>query len=72
MDLDRIAALVGHRIGPLRSVLASPPPEVWVDIVMRILGVHDFREVSRDRVGKLTIIRGALAQTLLWQSPAFT
>ncbi|WP_166784964.1 DUF4365 domain-containing protein [Cryobacterium sp. Hz7] len=62
---------LGHRIDPLRSVLARPSPEVWVDMVTRILGVHDFREVSRDRVGKLTVIRGVLAQTLLWQSPAF-
>jgi hypothetical protein len=62
---------LGHRIDPLRSVLARPSPDVWGEMVTRILGVHDFREVSRDRVGELTIIRGALAQTLVWQSPAF-
>ncbi|MDF2990593.1 MAG: hypothetical protein K0S37_1107 [Microbacterium sp.] len=62
---------LGHRIDPLRSVLARPSAEVWGEMVTRILGVHDFREASRDHVGELTVIRGALAQTLLWQSPAF-
>jgi hypothetical protein len=62
---------LGHRIDPLRSVLACPPADVWVEMVTRVLGVHDFREVSRHRVGELTVIHGTIAQTLLWQSPAF-
>ncbi|PPH29791.1 DUF4365 domain-containing protein [Rathayibacter sp. AY1F9] len=62
---------LGHRIDPLRSVLARPSAQAWGEMVTRILEAHDFREVSRDRVGELTVIRGALAQTLLWQSPAF-
>ncbi|NQX14994.1 DUF4365 domain-containing protein [Rathayibacter sp. VKM Ac-2857] len=62
---------LGHRIDPLRSVLAHPPTEVWGEIVTRILRAHDFREASRDQVGELTVIRGTLAQMLLWQSPAF-
>lgn len=62
---------LGHRIDPFRSVLALPPAEVWGELVTRILGAHDFREASQDQVGELTVIRGTLAQTLLWQSPAF-
>jgi hypothetical protein len=62
---------LGHRIDPLRSVLARPSAQAWGEMVTRLLEAHDFREVSRDRVGELTVIRGTLAQTLLWQSPAF-
>lgn len=62
---------LGHRIDPLRSVLARPSADVWVEMVTRVLEVHDFREVSRQRVGELTVIQGTIAQTLLWQSPAF-
>ena len=40
-------------------------------MVTRVLQVHDFREASRHQVGELTVLRGAIAQMLLWQSPAF-
>ncbi|MGX1931409.1 hypothetical protein [Microbacterium resistens] len=40
-------------------------------MVTRVLQVHDFREASRHQVGDLTVLRGVIAQTLLWQSPAF-
>lgn len=62
---------LGHRMDPLRSVLAHPPKERWVEMVNRVLQVHDFREASRHQVGKLTVLHGTIAQTLLWQSPAF-
>lgn len=62
---------LGHRMDPLRSVLAYPSKERWVEMVIRILQVHDFREASRHQVGELTVLRGTIAQTLLWQSPAF-
>lgn len=62
---------LGHRMDPLRSVLACPPADLWLKMTMRILQVHDFREASREPSGELTFVRGVLAQTLLWQSPAF-
>lgn len=62
---------LGHRMDPLRSVLACPSSDRWVELVTRVLQVHDFREVSRHRIGRLTVLRGTIAQTLLWQSPAF-
>jgi hypothetical protein len=63
---------LGHRLDPLRSVLASPSPDVWVGLVDRLLEAHDFEQVERREVGGLTIIQGILGQTLLWQSPAFS
>lgn len=62
---------LGHRMDPLRSVLAYPSKERWVEMVIRILQVHDFREASLRQVGELTVLRGTIAKTLLWQSPAF-
>lgn len=62
---------LGHRIDPLRSVLATPAADVWVEMATRILQVHDFREISRLQVGDLRVLHGTIAQTLLWQSPAF-
>lgn len=62
---------LGHRVDPLRSVIACPPSGLWSEMVTRVLEVHDFRERSRDQIGELTVLRGAIAQTLLWQSPAF-
>lgn len=62
---------LGHRMDPLRSVLAHPTKERWAEMVARILQVHDFREASRRQIGELTVLRGTIAQTLLWQSPAF-
>jgi hypothetical protein len=62
---------LGHRLDPLRSVLSNPANDRWVEMVTRVLQAHDFREVSRHQVGELTVFRGAIAQTLLWQSPAF-
>lgn len=62
---------LGHRYDPLRSVLNSPPPEVWLQLVVQLLEAHDFDEESRQQVGELTFLHGTLAQTLLWQSPAF-
>lgn len=62
---------LGHRYDPLRSVLNSPPPEVWFQLVVQLLEAHDFEAVSRQKVGELTFMHGTLAQTLLWQSPAF-
>jgi len=56
---------------PLRSLLAYPPNERWVEMVSRVLQVHDFREASRRQVGELMVLHGTIAQTLLWQSPAF-
>lgn len=41
---------LGHRIDPLRSVLAAPTADVWVEMATRILQVHDFREISRSHV----------------------
>jgi len=61
---------LGHRMDPLRSLLAYPPNERWVE-VSRVLQVHDFREASRRQVGELMVLHGTIAQTLLWQSPAF-
>lgn len=63
---------LGHRMDPLRSVLAYPSNARWVEMVTRVLQVHDFREASRHQVGELTVLRGTIAQTLLWQSPAFS
>ncbi len=62
---------LGHRIDPLRSMLATPAASVWVEMATRILQVHDFRETSRRQVGDLTVLHGTIGQTLLWQSPAF-
>jgi hypothetical protein len=62
---------LGHRVDPLRSVLAPPTPDVWREMVTRVLEAHDFRELSRSEVDELTLIHGTLAQTLMWQSPAF-
>lgn len=62
---------LGHRMDPLRSLLAYPPNERWVEMVSRVLQVHDFREASRRQVGELMVLHGTIAQTLLWQSPAF-
>lgn len=62
---------LGHRVDPLRSVLAPPAADVWERMVTRVLQAHDFREVTRSQVGDLTFIRGTIAQTLMWQSPAF-
>jgi hypothetical protein len=63
---------LGHRLDPLRSVLACPAPQIWLDAVTSLLAAHDFVEHSRDQVGDPTILHGILHQTLLWQSPAFT
>jgi hypothetical protein len=63
---------LGHRFDPLRSVLRSPPPEIWLDVISSLLAAHDFIEFTRDEVGELVILHGVLHQTLLWQSPAFT
>ena len=62
---------LGHRMDPLRSLLAYPPNERWVEMVSGVLQVHDFREASRRQVGELMVLHGTIAQTLLWQSPAF-
>jgi hypothetical protein len=62
---------LGHRLDPIRSVLKSPSPDVWVGVVDRLLEAHDFDVIEREEVGDLTIIHGTLAQTLLWHSPAF-
>lgn len=62
---------LGHRIDPLRSSLAAPDAEVWIEMVTRLLQAHDLREISRHYVGELTVIHGTIAQTMLWQSPAF-
>lgn len=62
---------LGHRYDPLRSVLRSPPANVWLQLVQALLEAHDFYEESRQQVGELTFMHGTLAQTLLWQSPAF-
>lgn len=62
---------LGHHIDPLRSVLATPAADVWVEMATRILQLHDFRETSRRQVGDLTVLHGTITQTLLWQSPAF-
>lgn len=62
---------LGHRIDPLRSVLACPPTDVWAGLVTRLLEAHDFQELSRHQVGELTVVHGILRQTLMWQSPAF-
>jgi hypothetical protein len=62
---------LGHSIDPVRSVLSSPPPAVWLALVERLLEAHDFLEEARRQVGDLTIVHGQLGQTLLWQSPAF-
>src|SRR4051794_2120133 len=63
---------LGHRLDPLRSVLASPSADVWVGLVDRLLEAHDFEEGERRAVDDLTIVHGILRQTLLWQSPAFS
>ena len=62
---------LGHRIDPLRSVFATPTPDLWLAMAIRILQVHDFREGSRLELGDLIFLHGTIAQTLLWQSPAF-
>lgn len=62
---------LGHRIDPLRSVLESPAPAVWTAMVTRLLQAHDFREADRNQAGHLTLLHGTIAQTMLWQSPAF-
>jgi hypothetical protein len=62
---------LGHRIDPIRSSLATPPPEVWRGLVERLLQAHDFVVKRRHAAGELTIVHGVLSQTLLWQSPAF-
>ncbi|WP_157973750.1 DUF4365 domain-containing protein [Desertihabitans aurantiacus] len=62
---------LGHRMDPLRSELAPPAADVWVEMVTRVLQAHDLREASRTQVGDLTVLHGTIAQTLLWQSPAF-
>lgn len=40
-------------------------------MVTRLLQAHDFREGARSQAGYLTLVHGTIAQTLLWQSPAF-
>lgn len=62
---------LGHRLDPLRSVLASPPGEVWVAMVTGVLRAHDFREIAQHQIGDLAVLHGTIAQTLLWQSPTF-
>lgn len=62
---------LGHRIDPLRSVLAPPDADVWVAMVTELLKAHDFRQIAHHEVGDLIILHGTIAQTLLWQSPAF-
>jgi hypothetical protein len=54
---------LGHRIDPLRSTLASPPADVWLGLVVRLLEAHDFIEKSSHQVGELTILHGILRQT---------
>jgi len=63
---------LGHRLDPLRSELALPEPNVWLELVQRILQAHDFEEQTCETVDNLTVVTGVLHQTLLWQSPAFT
>lgn len=62
---------LGHRIDPVRSVLATPSLLVWRELVERLLQAHDFIEMGHSKVGELTVLHGFLRQTLLWQSPAF-
>jgi len=62
---------LGHRLDPLRSVILPPDPTVWTGLVERILQVHGFREDARHQAGRLTVLHGKIAQTLMWQSPAF-
>lgn len=62
---------LGHHMDPLRSEVAPPEPATWAQMVWRLLQAHDFREISRQEHGDLVVARGVLAQTMLWQSPAF-
>lgn len=62
---------LGHRMDPLRSEIAPPEADTWEQMVWRLLEAHDFRETSRRQHDGFVVARGVLAQTMLWQSPAF-
>jgi hypothetical protein len=63
---------VGHRIDPLRSVLAVPPDDLWSSLVQEILAAHEYELLWTRRVRDVEVQRGRLRQTMLWQSPAFS
>lgn len=63
---------LGHRFDPLRSQISAPPSDLFLQIVRRLLQVHDFRPDEAARLAPdITVLRGRLYQTLEWQSPAF-
>jgi len=70
---------LGHRFDPLRCELKPLPPDLFDQVVTRILRAHDFRgdavhaaPTSVPRFSALRIVAGRFFQTLEWQWPLGT
>lgn len=70
---------LGHGIDPLRSALATMPPEPFVDVVSSLLAAHDFRFVGsagslKDKIGtgSPTVLQGRMHLTYEWVLPMST
>ncbi|MGW4368632.1 DUF4365 domain-containing protein [Nocardia takedensis] len=63
---------MGHRLDPLRSILAIDTTEHWTQILDRIMQEFRFDPSSHRSISaELSVRRGVFRDTMLWQSPAF-
>jgi hypothetical protein len=63
---------LGHRYDPLRSELSIVEPQLWREIVEKLLGAYRFRELGRTSVSRdLTVLTGQFYDTMQWQSGAW-
>jgi hypothetical protein len=63
---------LGHRFDPLRSELSIDSPELWEEIITKLLAAYRFREVERSMVTpRITVLKGRFYDTMMWQSSAF-
>lgn len=62
---------LGHHFDPLRSELHIDSPELWLDIITKLLTAYRFRELERSEASQqITVLKGRFLDTLVWQSSA--
>jgi hypothetical protein len=62
---------LGHRFDPLRSELSIDSPELWEEIITKLLSAYRFRELERSVVTPgITVLKGRFYDTMMWQSSA--
>lgn len=63
---------LGHLFDPLRSELQVDDPELWGDIIERLLDTYQFKLRTKVSCGPgLAMLKGLFYDTMMWQSSAF-